>query len=76
MAIRDQRHANVSKQKPIWTALTLVCQNGTHAGVAYIDLYEGMNDMSNVTMKMKLYEPLHDNSNNLNFAPSEDTDQS
>ena len=39
MAIRVQRHANVSKQANYWMDLTLASSNGAYVGVAEIDLF-------------------------------------
>ena len=57
MAIRVQRHANVSKQTTlscIWMDLTLARSNGAYVGVAEIDfVHEGMNHISNVKVHLK-----------------------
>ena len=39
MAIRVQRHANVSKQATLWMELKLARSNGAYVGVAEIDVF-------------------------------------
>ena len=39
MAIRVQRHTNVSKQATLLAGLTLARSNGAYVGVAEIDLF-------------------------------------